>query len=507
MRLSPLSIAFRAFELLVGLGTLAVFAVFVAGATLEGRLRVAVVALGVLLALAISVGYAVAYHRRFEYEPTADTFDVSWGVFTRRDREVPYHRIQNVSIARNLVQRLVGIAEVRVETAGADETEIHLRYVSEAEARRLQETITERKRSETAERSSVEPEATSPERGERLFTITGTELALLGLVSFDIRTAVFVLFAATVLDPQTLTEVLVAVPVVALAPAAVVVLYLAMAAVSGVVAVTNYYGFRLDRLGEELRYERGLLRRFGGSIPLEKIQSLTVDENVLARQVGYASLVIETAGFSPGETSGSQTAVPLARTDRVVDLARTVEAFEAPAFARPPKRARERYVVRYSLVVLAATAVAYAIDALGLYPVDAWYWLLAAIVPVPLAAHLKWRNLGYALQDDHVITRAGFWNRRTYVVPYHRVQTVFQRQTIFQRRRHLASVRIDTAGARALVGQDAVAVDLDATTASALRETVHDRLQDHLEVTRAGFRWLEMDRLEAGHRGDPTGCG
>lgn len=505
MRLSPLSVPFRAVEVLVGLGTLAVFAVFVGGATLEGRTRISVIALGILLALAVSVGYAVAYHRRFEYEPTEDTFDVSWGVFTRRDREIPYHRIQNVSISRNLLHRLVGIAEVRVETAGADETEIHLQYVSEAEARRLQETITERKRDGAPEGPTPPSGRPTTARGERLFTITGTELALLGVVSFDVRTAVFIVFAATVLDPRTLTEVFVAVPVVALAPVAVVVLYLAMATVSGIVAVTNYYGFRLDRLGEELRYERGLLRRFGGSIPLEKIQSLTVDENVLARWIGYASLVIETAGFSPGETSGSQTAVPLARTGRVYDLARTVEAFEAPSFERPPKRARERYVVRYGLVVLAATATAYAIDALGVYPVEAWYWVLAALVPVPVAAHLKWRNLGYALQDDHVITRAGFWNRRTHVVPYHRVQTVFQRQTIFQRRRHLASVRIDTAGARALVGQDAVAVDLDVDDATALRETVHDRLQERLEVTRAGFRWLESDRLEAGRRGGPSG--
>jgi putative membrane protein len=75
-----------------------------------------------------------------------------------------------------------------------------------------------------------------------------------------------------------------------------------------------------------------------------------------------------------------------------------------------------------------------------------------------------------------VVTRNGFWVRRQKVVPYHRVQTVFSSQTIFQRRRDLATVTVDTAGSQSLIGQDAEAVDIDAERAEAIRERVSDEL-------------------------------
>lgn len=479
MKLSPVTVPFRTLELLFSLVWIAIFVVVVAAPMLDRLVFLGLVAAIVLAVLGTSVAYSVAYYRRFEYAVEPDAFEVAWGVFSRRNREIPYHRIQNVDITRNVLHRLAGIAEVRVETAGGDSTEVHLKYVSSAEAGRLQEVIAERKRAADA----TEVAEPAEESGRGLFRISPTELALLGVVSFDVRLLALVVAGAAFLDPTTLSELFLAVPALVLAPIAIVAIYLVGAVVSGVVAVTNYYGFTLARVEDELRYHRGLLRQFSGSIPLGKIQSLGIAENVIARQFGYATLTIETAGYSPGEASGSQTAVPLATRTRVFRLAQSIEPFTFPEFERPPKRARERYAVRYAIVVLVATTVAAAVDTLDLAEVP-WQATLALLLAVPIAAHLKWRHLGVAVQGEHVITRAGFWTRRTHVVPYHRVQAVIQRQTPFQRRRRLASLRIDTAGSRALVGQDAVAVDIDDDVAAALREHVHDRLQDHLVMRR-----------------------
>lgn len=491
MKLSPLTIPFRALEVIVSLAWIGFIIVIVAGPTLGQLAAAAIASVLVVVILAIGIGYSVAYYRRFEYDLTADTFDVHSGVFARRNREIPYRRIQNVSISKNVIHRLLGIAEVRIETAGGESTELHLRFVADEEASRLQQAVTERKRVQVAD----EPDTSGTTReedetAESLFKISSTELALLGVVSFDLRLIVLVVAAAAFLDPGTMAEFLVAVPAIVLAPAAIVVIYLVGAAVSGLVAVTNYYDFTLVRLRDELRYSRGLLRQFSGSIPLNKIQSMTITENVLARRFGYGRLLIETAGYSPGETSGSQTAVPLATRDRVFELARSIEGFDDVSFTRPPKRARERYFFRYLGVVAIIVGIAYAADATGTYAND-WYLAAGLAVLAPIGAHLKWVHLGYAVQDDYVITRAGFWNRRIHVVPYHRMQTVFQRQTIFQWRRDLASVRIDTAGSRALVGQDAVAYDIDVDDAARLREHVHDKMQHQLAVRRSGFRWLD----------------
>ncbi|MFC6988332.1 PH domain-containing protein [Haloplanus sp. GCM10025708] len=147
MNLSPLTVPYRILQRGASVAVAAAVAVASGASALVGAIggvAVAVVLVGVaVLAL---VGYELARYRRYEYELTADTFDIRSGVFARRNREIPLRRIQNVDIRRGVVQRLLGIAAVDFETAGGSETEAAIRYVSFEEAKRLQGEIRRLKR-------------------------------------------------------------------------------------------------------------------------------------------------------------------------------------------------------------------------------------------------------------------------------------------------------------------------------------------------------------------------
>ncbi|WP_135363214.1 PH domain-containing protein [Halosimplex halophilum] len=453
----------------------------------SGRSLLAIGAVvAIVLGIAAFVGYFVARYRRFEYELTADTFDIRSGVLSRRVREIPLRRIQNVDISQNVVQRVLGIAEVDLETAGGGGTEAQLQYVGVDDAERLQSEISRLSRAAKAEEG--ETTATDEERFETVFSITDRELGILALISVDLRLASFLFFGASIFAPSAVSMAqpdnwweygfgLDSLVGAFLGPLAALAAVAALAVASGVLNAARYYGFRLDRGDEELRYERGLLQKFRGTIPLSKVQTLTLEENVLARALGYGALTIETAGYTPtsGESNGSQSAIPVAERDRVVSLARSLEPFDDSGLERPPKRARLRYGFRYAIGLAVVVALLYAGTAFTDFRLY-WYVPLVAVPLVPVAAHYKWKNRGYALGDEHVITRNGFWVRRQKVVPYHRVQTVFSSQTVFQRRRDLATVTVDTAGSQSLTGQDAKAVDIDAGRAEEIREEVSDEL-------------------------------
>jgi putative membrane protein len=79
-----------------------------------------------------------------------------------------------------------------------------------------------------------------------------------------------------------------------------------------------------------------------------------------------------------------------------------------------------------------------------------------------------------------VITQHGFWTRRTTIVPYYRVQTLSSSQNVFQRRRDLATLVVDTATSGGFWGGDAVALDIDAAAADRLRETVNERFHESI---------------------------
>ena len=130
-----------------------------------------------------------------------------------------------------------------------------------------------------------------------------------------------------------------------------------------------------------------------------------------------------------------------------------------------------------------------------------WYLPLAGVVIAPIAAHYKWLHRGYRLAADHVVTRNGVWNRETKRVAYHRLQTVIDSRTIFQRRWRVATVIADTAGSLSLLGNDVAAVDIETDDAIALRDDLRDRLQESLAERRqeraAGSSTQITDRLSA----------
>jgi putative membrane protein len=515
--LSPLSVPYRVLQRGGGIAVAFVFAMGggfeLPGVGPAGPLLLFGVAGVAALAL---IGYETAYVRRFAYELGEDTLDIESGVVSRRSREIPLRRIQNVDISRNVVQRLFGIAVVSFETAGGGDTEARLRFVSFEEAKRLQATLGRLKRSQSDDGDRDADGDTEPTTGPadraggpagsrfdappvtELFALDRTELALVGALSIDFRVPGVLFLIVSTVGSTIIPTYLTSTSGVALVIAAVVVLA-GVALVSWIVgaaaAVAQYYDFRLVRSGDELQYERGLLQRYDGSIPFDKIQTLTVSDNPLKRYFGYATLYIETAGYAPGSgggSRGSEAAVPLAERDRVLALIEDLEPVGDVEFERPPKRARRRYLVRYLLVVGVLTAVAYGADNFVSLPFPPWSPVLLA----PLAvwfAHATWTHRGYWLGDHHVVTRNGVLRRQTKIVPYYRIQTVIDARTVFQRRLGLATVTVDTAGSLSLGGQDAAAVDISGARADDLREELESRLDRAVDAYRAGRAGIGID--------------
>lgn len=67
-----------------------------------------------------ALGYVwsrLVYHF-YQYELRDDEFRKEYGVFNKKYASIPYDRIQNVDISRTLLQRIFGISEIRIQTAG-----------------------------------------------------------------------------------------------------------------------------------------------------------------------------------------------------------------------------------------------------------------------------------------------------------------------------------------------------------------------------------------------------
>ncbi|APX96012.1 PH domain-containing protein [Natronorubrum daqingense] len=482
------------------------------------------------IGLVLGVSHGIATYYRFEYELSPDTFDVSSGVFARQSREIPYGRIQNVDLRQDLLHRILGVAVVSLETAGGGASEATLSFVTKDEAERIRtevrrltaesgsERATSDERASSTESatetpavdadvgtetqpvtgsdtdSGIETEATDDHRVERtrLFELETRELLLYGTTAFSLSgvmlpVILFVFFTDG--GSGVFTSGFFELSILLQAVLVVVPWALAAYLFSGLFTIARYYDFQLERAGDDYVYEHGLIQHYSGSIPIDKVQSVSITDNPIQRAFGYAGLWVETAGYGPESSGGSQPTVPFATEDRVYRFAERVTGIERPAFSDHPPIARRRYLARYT--ILATLLVGAAFVTAQVTALEQWYFAGLAFLAVPPAAHLKWKHMSYYLGEDHLVVRRGFWNRTTTVIPYYRIQTLTTNRTVLQRRLDLATVVVDTASSRTFSRSTPQIVDIDLEDArdvhdesrARLERSLHERTRDGVETS------------------------
>jgi putative membrane protein len=250
-------------------------------------------------------------------------------------------------------------------------------------------------------------------------------------------------------------------------------------------AILQFFGFHLERRGDDLRVEQGLLTRVSKTIPRHRIQVLSTRDGPLHRWLGLTSIRVETAGGSNEEhgPSGGRSLwlAPLIREERVAGLLREVlpeVPFDAPDWQPICQRAWLR-IFRAPLFVLLPISI------VGWFGIGAWVLLPVSLLGILayLNARLHVRHAAYALLPGAIAYRRGWWARRTNIVRFEKIQSVERAESPFDRRHGMASVHVDTAGGGAPGGHSIDASYLEAAVATAL----HAKLGD--AAARTAFRW------------------
>jgi putative membrane protein len=395
---------------------------------------------------------------RRTYVLEAGALRLEEGVLARRLRVVPFDRIQQVDLVRKPLHRVLGVATLRVETAGGGgAAEVDLDVVALAEAQALRSTLL-RAKAGAAEAGGEGAEAAAAAPAERtllrlsvgevmLAGITGTRaaavLAVLGPISQltdwfpNLSDWLLRRFNPEAVAPTTPAAV-VAVAVIAAA------VWLGLAAASSVV---TDFGFTLARVGGDLVVRRGLLERREAVLPFARLQVVRVEESLLRRWLGLASIRIQSAGRTGGaDQTASRLAVPvMQRSDVNRVLGELLPgAAPVPGLLAPPPAARSwmvrRGILKSAPLILAAIVVLWTVSR----PVAP-----AALVGVPLAVLVglaSYRSLGHARRDGFLYARQGVVIRVTTVVPVAKAQSGSVRSSFFQRRRGLATLHVDVAG-------------------------------------------------------------
>ena len=351
----------------------------------------------VLLALLVlGAIYGAASWLRTKYWIESDELRVDTGVISRQSRRIRIDRLQGIDIVQPFVARLFGLAELRMDVAGGSAREGSLAFLTLSDARALKDVLLARR---DAVRTDDSPSAPP------VAPVSGRVLARVDLGR---------LIASVLLSPESVALVL-----TALAFSSLFVFtgewlgFSALLPVIGGILLVQFrklagnYGFTVSESDAGMQVRRGLFDLSSQTIALARMQGLVVTEPLLWRSLGWARLDVSIAGYSTDDGSGgpaASTVLPVGDRRMVLWLARHMLDGVDPdqvALTGPPRQAR-------------------------------------------LAAPIGWRFMAAGAGPQIIVSREGWFTRRTHVVPHARVQSLRITQGPWQRRLGLADLHVDS---------------------------------------------------------------
>lgn len=323
------------------------------------------------------------------------------GVVTRRSRRAAFERIQSVDVVEPLLARLVGLAEVRVDLAGGDESRLALRFLPLDEAHDVRRLLL--RRAHGGGEEAVEDDGTR-DRGELITRVTPDRTLLGALLSLDLLAALGALVAVL------LSTVGLGAPLVVLGGVLPALSWAAQVVGRRVVAE---WGFVLWRTPHGLRIERGLLSLSAQTIPYARVQGVAVVEPVLWRRLGWCRLEVDVAGRAGSDENDLETTLlPIA--DRALAAALRDELVPEPATVPS-----EGVLDADGLTVRASRRS----------------WPFAPV---------GWRFRHLTVGTVRATSATGWLHRRTSHAPLAKVQSFALRQGPLQRLRGVASAELHT---------------------------------------------------------------
>ncbi len=460
------------------------------------------------VAILVIVVVAVLRYWFFRFRVTGDRILIRQGILKKTALDLPMDRIQAVNVERSLIDRLLGLVKVSVDTAGSGAVEAVIPSVRAALADRIRAQVAasrrvggaphadadrpadgvtsqpgdERRPSHVAEEglAGEAPEGglsrqaiTDPSPGEVMMKLPHGDTVRIGLrflgesvfwplpllliVPMDPRDLLrYVAGSLGYLEPISRDQVprdYVANLAELIFRAGLVAVLVALGATFAIYqAFKTWYGFKLYRDGAAYRTRAGLFTQHEVVVQSVKVQRATLSQNIVDRCFRRFRLTVQ-----PVSADAEVLEVPLLG-------ARMAEVLRARLFGRegggltllPGSRAMVRVSPHYigALTVKIAAAPALSIPAIvflftGASPAWAEFslvWALIWTVAGGIIALQRWRRWGYVHDDDGMAVRSGFVARKVDAFLFRKVQSVTVKQSPMQRLKGLSTLEMQLAG-------------------------------------------------------------
>ncbi|WP_162805789.1 PH domain-containing protein [Sporosarcina sp. PTS2304] len=398
--------------------------------------------------------------RRFDYWFEDQELRMESGLFVRKKRYIPFDRIQSLDYTEGIFHRPFQLVKVNVETAGSSsgkDSEAELTAITKEAANKIEEEIQRAKKMriigplqrtyENEELLLVREQEVQLEKTVPLmpvFSMTTKDLLMLATTSGGIGVilsgaAVFLsqieeLIPFDKIFGELQSFIRFGVFVLAIM---IVIGFLLVWLLSVAMTFIANYDFKVILDKNDLIITRGLLEKKRVTIPLNRVQNITITENPIRQLFGYATVILNSAGGT-GENSRIKL-FPLAKRNHIIEPLQ--ELFPHVDFSVPTEKIGARGKYFYYRLKLFIALLVVAVISYYLFP----YGLFALVLLPLIYLHGMWqyKTAAYSIMPKQLTMRFRGVSRHTVFTVKNRIQSMEMDQNYFHRRKKVATLTIN----------------------------------------------------------------
>jgi len=415
--------------------------------------------LGILVVLLFFLIRAFLIYKNFLFKIDNNHFILQQGIISKTNTSIPFHRIQNINFKQNLVQQIINVYEVSIETAGSTDTEIAIKALNFEDAKNLKSVILDSKEiNESVVKQSTEKPFLKISILE-LFKVSLTENHLRNLFLFFAILLGFFQQIQQIADSFGETETLDgfikdstnAVSTSFILVFTLLVFLTITAFITSFVRIFLVH-FNLSAYLKKDAFEinQGLFTKKSIILKKQKIQNITVSTNPLKRLIGISYITFKQA-VSGKINHKNEKVIKIVgcKKNQVDDVKTNLYQFkdiEAQDKMYPDTYYKNR-VYLFNLLFLVIIYV-------SIYIFTEPFFLYSLVLILPIYGFLiqkKIKKRFYKLNEEMIVVGNGMIETHHTYLELFKVQSIKLKQTIFQQRSNVTDLILQTASGKITV--------------------------------------------------------
>lgn len=409
-------------------------------------LGIAVIVLLVLLLI-----HTILYYLNFLFYISNGEFVLKKGYFRKKILTVPLDRIQSVNTKQNLIQQVLDVVTLEIDTAGSVAKELKIQALEKSFAIELQKQLRPVELKRTKTENDLQVEETAGIAEEVILKLTPSDLMRIGISQNHLRAGLIIIAFGFQIFQQIQdlfkekaeeysNEFMGFISNSNWALITFLVVFFTVIAIlfSLFRTVLKYFDFKLTKKEGTYRIESGLLNKRNVIIPHSKVQELKWETGPLKKLFGIYLLSFKQA-VSDQNRRQQLVDAPGCLTTHLEKL--RTDLFGENKLNDSLKIYSNSYYFRRLWLFYGWVP--------GLVPspflFDEWIYWLAVLVWLVVSAFycsLILKKRYFSMNNEQIIVSGGAISHQLTQMELHKIQAVEFRQSVFQKKRSLSSLSI-----------------------------------------------------------------